>query len=97
MKRDFSMIVHYVSDKDHSGTSVKPAWSMTNMTAGPTRIPKTATLIWWFMLCFFIWFTLQVVFVVVVLYLVGDVDQIEAAVMNIGVPVDENSDYVHRA
>ena len=29
--------------------------------------------------------------------LVGDVDQIEAAVMNIGVPVDENSDYVHRA
>ena len=30
----------------HSLTSFNPAWSITNMTAGPTRIPKTATLIW---------------------------------------------------
>ena len=70
---------------------------MTNMTAGPTRIPKTATLIWQFMFCFLISFTFQLVFLVVVLYLVGDVDQVEAAMVNIGVPVDENSDYVHRA
>ena len=49
------------------------------------------------MFCFLILFTFQAVVVVVVLYLVGDVDQIEAAVMNIGVPVDKNSDYVHRA
>ena len=49
------------------------------------------------MFCFLISFTFQLVFLVVVLYLVGDVDQIEAAVVNVGVPVDENSDYVHRA
>ena len=49
------------------------------------------------MFCFLISITFQLVFLVVVLYLVGDVDQIEAAMVNIGVPVDENSDYVHRA
>ena len=51
------------------------------------------------MFCSFVWFTLQAVFVVGggLPHLIRDVDQVEAAVVNIGVPVDENSDYVHRA